>query len=45
MKTKMDWKIPLFKIYVDEEGVKAVTEHICRGKEVSVEDNMNNRGL
>ena len=32
MKTKVNWKIPLFKIYWGEEGVKAVTEYICEDK-------------
>ena len=41
MKTKVNWKIPLFKIYWGEEGAKAVTEFVCRGKEVFVQDNMN----
>ena len=31
MKTKTAWKIPLFRIYCDEGGVKAVTESIRAG--------------
>ncbi len=37
----MDWKIPLFKIYWDEEDIKAVTETIKSGKDWAIGPNIN----